>query len=186
MLKEKKHSGFTILELFIALAVFSLVFLVVAPSAHNIIKRHRLIAEMNKTSSFIRYARYSAISLANTVTICPSSNFIHCQKSWKDGLIVFIDSNYNKQLDHTERLLASESFFSRFHKIKGANRPIVFYENGTNSTPATIIICPQSNESIYAKAVVVSLQGRVRLSIDSNKDGIDETSGNNNIDCQAI
>ncbi len=181
-----KINGFTLLEIMTAIAVFSIVTFVVAPSGATIIKKSRLISEINKTSSFIRYARYSAISLAETVTICPTNDFVHCQKSWRDGLMVFIDKNNDKTLSEADKMLASDSFFQRFHKIKGSNRPIVFYENGSNSTPATIIICPKSNETEMAKAVIVSLQGRIRISSDRNDDGIDELSSKKNIDCLAI
>lgn len=100
--------------------------------------------------------------------------------------MVFIDKNNDKTLSEADKMLASDSFFQRFHKIKGSNRPIVFYENGSNSTPATIIICPKSNETEMAKAVIVSLQGRIRISSDRNDDGIDELSSKKNIDCLAI
>lgn len=181
-----KVNGFTLLEIMMAIAVFSIVTFVVAPSGAKIIKKNRIISEMNKTSSFIRYARFSAISMAETVTICPTIDFVHCQKRWRDGMMVFIDRNNDKKLSNDEKMLASDTFFQRFHKIKGANRPIVFYENGSNSTPATIIICPESNESEFAKAIFVSLQGRIRISFDKNNDGVDELSSNQNIDCMAI
>lgn len=189
MTKFTKHhgiKGLTLLELLMALAIVSILLTVVAPAATDIVRKSKITAEINQLSAIIRYARTHAIITNNTVTICPSINHSVCQPSWTSPLIVFIDTNNNFIRDDNEAIITAKQGSHEQHKIKGPQKPIRFYETGTNASPSSLILCPIDNDNNYARAIIVSLQGRTRVSKDSNNDGIHERTKGNNINCLLI
>ncbi|MFT6269688.1 MAG: type IV fimbrial biogenesis protein FimT [Alphaproteobacteria bacterium] len=174
------------LELLVSIATLYVVLGFAAPSAKRIIDVHRIAADVNHTNAMIRYARTLAISQYQTTKICPASDHATCTTDWDKSLIVFVDMNSNNLRDIDEPLLAASSALSKQHKIKGPRSPIQFYENGENASPASLTICPKSNDNTLARALFVSLQGRIRLSIDHNQDGIHERIENVNLVCTSF
>ena len=178
--------GFTLLELLIGLALIYILLALGAPSAKRIVDSHRIAADINHTSALLRFARTHAISQYETVKICPTTDYLNCSRDWRSPLIVFADVNSNNVLDENETLLAARSPLAKQHKMKGPVSPIRFFESGENASPASLIICPVSNDVTLARAIYVSLQGRIRISIDYNGDGIHERIKKTNISCSSF
>ena len=174
------------MELLITLALSAIVFGVVAPSAKRIIDKHRISADINHASALIRFARTMAISQVETVKLCPSWDYSECGESWDKPFIIFTDRNNNNIRDNDEELMASGTAIAKQHKITGPRSPIKFYENGTHATPASLTLCPKSNDNTLARAIYISLQGRTRLSIDHNNDGIHERIEDTNLQCELM
>lgn len=180
------NKGFTLLEILIVIAMSYIVIGLVAPSAKRILDINRIAADINHTSALIRYARTLAISQIETIKLCPASDHSICNKSWQLPIIVFADNNNNNIRDEDELLLASGIAIADYHKMNGPKSPITFRENGTNASPASIILCPTNNDSTLARAIYISLQGRTRLSQDYNNDGIHERIRNSNLNCESF
>ena len=176
-------SGFTLLELLVGMTLIYVVLGFAAPSAKRIVDSHRMAANINHTSALLRFARNHAISHYETTKVCPSIDFLECTKNWSDPLIVFTDINNNNVRDNNESLLSASSAAPKQHKIAGPKSAIRFFENGENASPASLVICPISNDITLARALYVSLQGRIRLSLDYNNDGIHERVEKVNLDC---
>jgi type IV fimbrial biogenesis protein FimT len=181
-----KINGFTLLELLITISIAVIVTTIVQPSAQKVLQQSRITANINQMSGLIRFARTHAITQLSDITLCPSNNMKTCDGNWRHHLIVFEDLNDNQVLDNQERLLASAQALSEGHKIKGSRRLISFKHTGSMASPASLILCHRNNENTLARGIYVSLQGRVRLTKDSNHDGIHETSPGENIDCSTI
>lgn len=181
--KHKPYRGFTLVELLIAVATLYIVLGVVTPSAKRIIDKHRISADINRTNALVRYARTLAINQIETIKLCPSNDYSQCNEDWKLPLIVFIDLNHNNIRDKEEPLMAAGSAIARQHYMTGPKSPIKFYENGTNASPASLTLCPINKDNTLARAIYISLQGRTRLSVDYNNDGIHERIKNKNIVC---
>lgn len=180
------NKGFTLLELLVTLATFLIAITVVAPSGVAYLQTSRMTADINHLSAILKFARTKAINDFSGVTVCPSSDFLECSNDWSQHIIVFQDSNQNNIIDKQERLLLSRESLRVQHKIKGPNRAMLFRRGGITATPASFILCPMDNNNKLARALIVSLQGRVRVSIDSNKDQIHELASASNIDCKAF
>lgn len=178
--------GVTLLELLVAIAVFYVVVFVAAPKAKRIIDTHKIAANINHINAIVRFARNHAISNYQTTKVCPSQNYSDCSGFWRNPMIVFVDTNNNNIRDEQEPLLAASDPLFQAHKLKGPRSPIKFYENGDNASPASLILCPTTNDNTLARSLYISLQGRIRLSIDHNGDGIHERTRNVNLDCSAI
>jgi type IV fimbrial biogenesis protein FimT len=184
--KTDLDSGFTLLELLVSIALFYIVLGIAAPSAKRIIDVHKIAADINHTNAIIRYARTYAISHYQTSKVCPAFDHTTCSTDWAQPLIVFADSNSNNLRDADEPLLAARAALRSQHKMKGPKSPIQIYESGENASPASLTLCPVSNDNTLARALYVSLQGRIRLSIDHNKDGIHERVKRVNLVCTSF
>lgn len=178
--------GFTLMEMLIAIALSSVILGLITPSAKRIIDKHRISADINHTSALIRYARTLSISQVETIKLCPAHNHSVCDSDWKLPIIVFVDTNNNNVRDADEPLLAAGKALDKQHKMKGPKSAIKFFENGTNASPASLTLCPISNDNTLARAIYISLQGRTRLSKDHNNDGIHERIENTNLNCELI
>lgn len=175
--------GVTLLEMMIVLAIIAIVMTVVAPNVQSILIKNRIAGDLNELSAIIQYARNTAIDEQATTTICPSSDFSTCSNTWAQAKIVFIDANGNNQRDNEETLLVSTTKSAGVLNVSGPSSPIRFQDTGVTSTPASILFCHQSNAAKYARAITVSLQGRVKTSKDTNNDGVHEKNSGVNLVC---
>lgn len=178
--------GFTLLEILLCVAILLLSATMVGPNILYFVERSHMSADINDISSLIRFARTHAISEVSNVTICPSEDFRSCGKNWRSPLIGYVDHNGNDKVDSNESILASTQGISPSHKIKGPKSRLVFYQSGANASPASLLLCPISNNNKLARGIVISLQGRTRLTKDTNNDQIHESSPGKNIDCSLI
>jgi type IV fimbrial biogenesis protein FimT len=180
---KKRQQGVTLLEMMIALAVSAIVLTLVAPNVQNILTKNRITAEINEMSGLLQFARFTSIDQRTTTIVCPSSDFETCSNDWDAPKIVFIDANGNDSRDNDEPLLQSSQNISRNNNMTSTANLIRFLDIGGTDTPATITLCPDSNEATYARALFVTLQGRSRISTDANNDGTHEDADGDNITC---
>lgn len=171
------------MELMIGLAIAGIVMTIVVPSGQNVLIKHRIIAEINEVSAITQFARNHAIDEQVDTIVCPSDDFATCGQDWNQPKIVFadIDGNGNRNLD--EELLVATSSLSSSNVLTGPAVSMRFQGNGAVSSPATLLICHKGLDAQFARALTISLQGRVRMSQDSNYDGIHENNAGNALSC---
>jgi type IV fimbrial biogenesis protein FimT len=172
--KPDYAGGFTLLELLVSIALLYVVLGIAIPSAKRMLDINKIAADINHTNAIIRFARTTAISQYQTIKICPAHNHVSCSTDWAAPLIVFADNNSNNVRDANEPLLAASSALRKQHKMKGPKSAIQFHESGENASPASLTLCPKTNDNTLARALYISLQGRIRLSVDYNNDGVHE------------
>ena len=92
---SKRIAGFTLIELIVTLVLAAIVLTVAVPSFQDSIRNNRRATQANDLISALNLARSEAITRAQLVTICRSSNQASCAAgaNWEDGWIVFVDSN---------------------------------------------------------------------------------------------
>jgi len=171
---KTNQKGVTLLEMMITLAILAIVLTVVAPSMQTFLIKNRITAEINEVSGIIQYARHLAIDEQTNVVVCPSANFEGCGTNWNNPKIVFIDANADGNRSLGEDLLVTTSKASDSTKITGPNTNIHFNGPGAASQSFSIQICPSNDDETYARALSVSLQGRVKVSSDADDDGTHE------------
>jgi len=95
-----QQRGFTLVELMITIAVAAILLMIGIPSFQNAINTSRLNGAANELLSDLMFARTSAISQGQRVSVCTSNNQATCTFStWGGGWIVFDDLNRNGQVD---------------------------------------------------------------------------------------
>jgi type IV fimbrial biogenesis protein FimT len=183
MQPNTSERGMTLIELMLVIAISAIVLTLVVPSAESIFAQQRIIAQLNHSSSTLQYARHQAVSRLQTTTMCPTTDFVSCQSDWTQAYMVFVDSNENGQRDSTETLLHSTSAAPFGLLISGPTAPVRFYFSGVSASPATLLFCDHSGDNRFARALFISMQGRISLSRDSNNDGLYETNSGTPLAC---
>lgn len=179
----KKHSGFTLVELLIVLSIVGILITLGLPSTGTFLRGNQLVASTNELLSALHVARAEAIKTNGRVTICESSDGTDCSTTgnWKNGWIVFIDTDGNgggtgavctAATANTDCLLRVHLGFDETQlTIAGldangvAIQSFTFSSRGlpknNNGSPqsGTFSICGNND----GRAVVLSLSGRVRI-----------------------
>ena len=188
----KKHTGFTLTELMITLAIVGILLTVGVPSLKTLMQGNQLIASTNEIVSALHIARSEAIKLNTRVSICESSNGASCATtgSWKNGWIVFIDGNGANPGDLVNTgspcAAANTDCLLRIHDAISDNQLSVTAVNSANNSVSSFTFTSRglpkaingatqsgvfslcnydsSNNVIGFRAVLLSLSGRVRVS----------------------
>lgn len=105
----KKYSGFSLIEIIICCAIISIIYFYTIPYFHQYMAQE----EIKKVQKILSYSNLTAKSHASThrnnVVICSTENGDQCQKlQWNKGLLVFLDTNQNKQIDANETIILYE------------------------------------------------------------------------------
>ncbi len=167
----------------IGMAILGLILVFAVPSAQEIIIRNRITAEINELSSVIQFARNNAIDEQIDTIVCPTQNFAQCTTDWSDAKMVFADLNGNGERSVDEEILAGTSILNDNNFIDGPAVPIRFDGNGAANAQAVLLLCHEKKAAQYARSLTVTLQGRVKISADSNNNGIHEDINGNSLSC---
>ena len=183
-----KNSGFTLLELMITLSVVALLAAVGIPSVISFMQQNRVIASTNELISAFHVARTEAIKLNQRVTICESNDGKTCAAdgSWRDGWIVFIDSDGN--LSGTGAACANNTSDCLLRIHEGYDDPMLTIEGVDDNAAVasaftftsrglpksvtgaersgTFSVCmfDEDDNVVASRAVVLGMSGRVRVS----------------------
>jgi len=182
----KKYTGFTLMELMIAVAIVGILVAIGGPSMRSFVQGNRLIASSNELLSAFHIARSEAIKLNARVTICESDNGTSCTApgtgNWKSGWIVFVDANGDLTgtgsrctAPNTDCLLRSHGAIDDdFLSLLGSNG-VSSFTFTSRGLPKAVTGVPQSgtfslcefndnNVVTGSRAVILSFSGRVRIS----------------------
>jgi len=180
---KKRQRGVTLVEMMITLAIAAILLTLVAPNVQSILTKNKITAEINDVSGLLQFARYTAIDEQTTVVVCPTSDFENCGADWNAPKMVFVDNNANATRDAGEALLLSSQATSATNKMSASANVIRFLDSGGAQAAVNIKLCPTTNNAKFARGLYVSLQGRTRISVDSNNDGTHENSSGANLSC---
>ena len=153
-----KQKGFTLMELIVTTAIA----VTIGGIASSDIESTQYWLEPKRLFSVIQETRTLSITNNSYAVLCPSENELVCQSDWELPLILFIDSNNNKQRDIEEEII------NRFTPYPQLSRSITYPRkqirfNGLgqiNGYTGTLIYCSELN----SKGIVLSRVGRIRYS----------------------
>ncbi len=180
--------GFTILELLISLTILSITFGIAVPTLRSTYHSLQVSAQINSLLGNIYYGRQFAVTHSTTATLCPKQDTGVCGKNWSNGIFIFEDKNENGAIDSNETILKeTPSWLSKGNLRWSSFGPryyLKFTPQGiTDNQNGSFIYCPTGLDMKFARALVLNKMGRARVSVDTNNDGIRETSAGKNIKC---
>lgn len=178
-----KHAGLTLIELMITLGIVAILTVAVGPSVQNILIQNRIVGEINELSGIVQFARNNAIDEQVDTIICPSEDFATCNTDWNNSKIVFADLDGDGARGAGEELLVGSSGISANNLLSGPAAVIRFQASGAVSAPALLLLCHKDKDDKYARLLTVSAQGRVKMSQDTDNDGVHEDQDGTALDC---
>ena len=99
-------TGFSLIEMIIAMAIASIMMNLAVPSVMKIYHRSQATAMINWLVGTIHFTRHAAVNYGVTATLCPSDNTsIACGGEWHKGVIVFLDHNRDAKINGRDIIL---------------------------------------------------------------------------------
>lgn len=160
----KKNSGFTLIEMLIAIAIAAILLAVGVPSFNQIIRDNRATTQTNEVATALAIARSEALRRARSVSVCPSTNNTSCSGSnWAVGWIVVLDGNNSGAPNVSEVLRA-------FSAMNGSTTPVApthirYLSSGMLNATAvqTIDVRPEGCAGTERRSISISTTGRVSV-----------------------
>lgn len=157
--------GFSLIELFIALAVAGVLLGIALPSFNQFRERQTFVASQHALMAGFHHARTLAITRGAPSAICPSTDGVSCRSGgvWDNGWLIFVDTNRNGRRDVDEpiermQLEPTPSLLVR----SSAQRPMAMFRpnGGSGASNLSLRIC--SMEGRLLGVLVLNNTGRLR------------------------
>ena len=161
------RSGFSLVEVIVAIAVIAIACAMGAPSLRNSLLDARRVAAVNEFMHSLYKARSDSLLKAEFVALCPSRTLERCDSSpprWQEGWIAFVDRDHSRlpNVDPGEEILERHPALTGIQVT--ANRDaLVFRNDSFTGTTASFVFC-DARGARFARAIIVSQSGRPRLS----------------------
>ncbi|WP_417532143.1 GspH/FimT family pseudopilin [Marinobacter lipolyticus] len=178
--------GFTLVELLFTLAIVAVITGLAAPAMDNLIQTNRRHTAVSDLITMINLARNTAIMEQQTITLCPLDKDRQCATDWTGIITVFRDPESDKTLDHDNQIIRiSQVPEGGYWTANTSSRPYFrFMPTGiANYAIGNMIWCPDNKDPARAAQLIINRGGRIRLSKDTNGDGIVENASGTPITC---
>jgi len=189
--------GFTLIELIMTMLIAGVLIGISIYGWQHFVITNQQTATINRLIGEIYFARSEAIKRNVNVVLCPSADRQHCGGQWNDSHIIsIINANLLNIHDHpkTSSHFNSATVLRQYPPLPkgitlrlqsfGNSQMIKFTPYGfLNVQNGTFIFCPLNRDLHYAKAIIMNKLGRIRLSQDNDKDGIDENAEGKQLVC---
>lgn len=167
----RRDSGFTLIELMIAVGLVGLLLSMAVPALDAFVSNARQTGAINDFVSSMHIARSTAITTNLRVTVCASADGADCNgTSWDDGWIVFTDRDSDQAVDGEDRIVASAAGIDGLSIASGEFADFLLYRpNGrvmnasVNGSAGQFTVCDRRGAD-RAKVLIVDLSGRPRMS----------------------
>ena len=105
-MKIYNQNGFSLIELLLTTALISIVTAIGVPSMSDFIKNDRLSTQINTLVGHLSLARSQAVTLAQPVSVCASSDLATCSSDdWANGWLVYVDADSSGDFSTGDELL---------------------------------------------------------------------------------
>lgn len=179
--------GFNLIELIVAIAIFSILASITLPNISAFITAMRVDNEIHQLQRLLLMTRHSAVSKSETVTLCPLNQENQCHNAWKSNLSIFIDNdnngiyepNKNEELLYVKTANTTDDTLS-FSYTRVSYQPTGILNGIFNGT---FRYCPKKHEELSRGIIISSTSGRIYTTLDTNNDGRDNNRSGKNIAC---
>ncbi len=176
---SRRQSGFTVIELIVAVAIVAIFAGLALPPMGDLIARNQVATEVNRLVSDLQLARNSAVTRGSVVTMCRSGDQVGCLTSssanqFDAGWMTYASPDARTPFVATDALLKVGEGASDNMEIRtiGNQAPdfISFLPTGRidAAAPGNIVIAVckngQSTERVKGRRLTLSVSGRPSIS----------------------
>ena len=176
--------GFTLVELVVTLTVLGILTGIAVPQFTEFLRNSRRAATINELVASLTLARSEAVRRGVQVVVCKAVDDTACVSgagdTWQAGWLVFINSDADSPpvIDGMpdEPVLKVRTDQAAGYQLRPSSLVsdfIVFGADGSALQRGSFTYC-DTRGAPRARAVVVNPVGRIRLSADTNADGVEE------------
>lgn len=162
------HKGYMLLELVLTLCLMGIFIGLAAPTWHDWLNTNATAMQVNQLIEAIHLARSTAIQYNTTISICPSQDGNSCSGTWNDGYLIFINPNRLNQPAlpaNRVRFYKQGTQYGMLH----VNENSMLHINSLGATRnSTFHYCPKNKDSRFAREIIVSITGRIRVAYPSS------------------
>jgi len=163
----KTHTGFTLIELMVTLAVAVILVTVAAPQLGQFLRKNEVAAHTNAFVRALNNARSIAVSDNRTITMCQSADQQDCSGNagnWGKGWVVWEDTNGNGSVDSGEQIFEVHVALSDNTALDGnGSTAITFNPSGLTGTSFTFDLTPANCTDKEARRISINAAGQPRL-----------------------
>jgi Tfp pilus assembly protein FimT len=155
----RSYFGWSLLELFIVLALMAVVAALAAPQLYATWQLQTLYDERQRLAQQIRFARLTSLQKSTKVNVCWSET---CGSS--GAFVTYVDINNDSYWQPTETLLSQWNINKGLSFSFNRGSQISFSTSGNTAQSGTMILCGSSthNHQDLGYALVLSSSGRLR------------------------
>jgi type IV fimbrial biogenesis protein FimT len=173
----------------VALVVFGVLVALAVPAYTEFVRNSRRAAVLNEFVAALNLARSEAVKRGSPVAVCRTATGTSCGGGWTGGWLVFVnlDGDSPAVVDAPQEAvlrvyLAESSAYSLTPNNPFTNFIAYQPNGGTNNTAGRFTYC-DARGLRSARAVIVNITGRPRLSQDTDGDGVHEDEGGADLAC---
>ena len=163
-------------EVLTTLAVAGVVVSGGVPAMQNLMYEQRLTTQVNQLFADLHLARSESIKRSAQVTLCKSNDGVACStvSDWRDGWIMFTDTNENETVDTGETIIRVGQALATGTTLRyGTSYRYVYFKPDGSAWPnATFTFCDMRGAT-NARAIIVWRTGRVRVWDKSSDDALE-------------
>ncbi len=110
-MEKRTQTGFTLYELLVTMLIVGVVLTLGIPNLSEFTRNSRITSTANDLHASFLMARSEAARAKTNITICASPilkevpNPRTCTGTWDDGYVVFVDDNFNLDIDGDDSIL---------------------------------------------------------------------------------
>jgi type IV fimbrial biogenesis protein FimT len=167
-----KKSGFTIVELMIAIAILSILSAIAVPSFSSLIKSSGISSGSNSIYADILFIRAEALKSHNSVYLCASNNGSSCngtttdgEEDWSNGYIAFTrqaSTSTWPDINNGDTLLLATDYSNEL-MVKSNKGQIMYMDANGTTDNMNFVVCSTDGDESIGKTITLSNSGRPHI-----------------------
>lgn len=200
---RRRLSGFTLVELVVALAVAAVLLGVGVPSFTSAIQNSRIGTQYNQVTRAFFLARSEAVKSGEFVVVCarsaPESEQCGDETDWANGWLVFVDVDSN--VAAPAKVEAGDTIIATEPAVSGDNTVQAFASLASGAAPeavahvryrprgdtdwqgGSVVVCDAERGEEHSRAINVKLTGSIQPGRPSGTERIPRDAFGSPIDC---